>query len=121
MIKLLFLIIIIFIIYLIFKSSNTKKTEIKEIKKQKNYKLKTEDKVINKKIKYTNIYELAPFQATSLSPINNSKMNFMIKQMNSYPKKIITNPNWKCSWTNNYNNMYCFIDRHLNRKCIWTC
>ena len=70
---------------------------------------------------YTNIYELAPYQVSSLSTIDTNKRNNLINQIKNYPYKVLTNPKWSCPWTNNSNNLLCFIDKHLNRKCIWTC
>lgn len=120
MINYIFLISFILLIFILisyqYKNEILNKEKIKKDNDNTKYRKFFEDKKI-----YTNIYELAPYQATSLSPINKIKMKSIIKQMNSYPNNIRTNPNWKCPWYNGYNNMYCFIDKHLNRKCIWTC
>ena len=62
----------------------------------------------------TNIYNLAPMHVTTLSTNNCNN----IKPIFYYPKKFYQKP-WYVKWNNNSNNYYCFIDKHLNRKCIW--
>lgn len=67
----------------------------------------------------TNIYNLAPSQATSLGtyPINEKQG---MDTMNKYPQDMLQRK-WCSSWSNNSNKFYCFIDQHLNRKCWWGC
>ena len=69
---------------------------------------------INRKI-YTNIYNLTPFQSTTLST-NYNRQNYLY----NYPKNISQKP-WYKPWTNGKNQFLCYLDPHLNRKCIWTC
>lgn len=75
--------------------------------------------IIDSKSKYTNIYELAPSIATSLGA-NHLNEKEAMKKMNNYPKNMYQRP-WYSSWSNQSNQMYCFIDKHLNRKCWWAC
>ena len=91
-------------------------------KKKQNFKKKLKkEKTKFNDTHYTNIYELAPYQVSSLSTIDTNKRNNLVNQIKNYPNKVLTNPKWSCPWTNNSNNQLCFIDKHLNRKCIWTC
>ena len=64
----------------------------------------------------TNIYNLSPMQVTTLNTHNCNN----IKPIYYYPKHFYQKP-WYIKWNNNSNNFYCFIDKHLNRKCIWNC
>lgn len=110
-IYLLFLIIMLTLFFIIYKKNKIiiKKNKIIEKKDTKNT------------IVYNNIYDLAPYQYSSLSPLDIEKKKNLINQINNYPYKINYNPKWSCKWNNNSNNILCFIDKHLNRKCIWTC
>lgn len=63
----------------------------------------------------TNIYNLAPFQATTLSS-NYNIPNYI----NKYPQNI-TQKSYHSEWSNGKNQFLCYIDKHLNRKCIWVC
>ena len=75
---------------------------------------------LSKKYPYnTNIYELAPSIATSLGAYPLYEKDAMVK-MNKYPKNMQQRP-WCSSWSNQSNQFYCFIDKHLNRKCWWSC
>ena len=64
---------------------------------------------------YTNIYDLTPSQSTTLSS-NYNNSNYIFK----YPSNISQNP-WFKTWTNEKNQFLCYLDKHLNRRCIWTC
>ena len=67
----------------------------------------------------TNIYRLAPFDATSLNFNDFNKLDSLNK-MQEYPNNM-QQKLWCENWTNKNNNFYCFIDKHLNRKCLWSC
>ena len=67
----------------------------------------------------TNIYKLAPMQATSLGAYPLYEKEAMVK-MNNYPNNMKQRP-WCANWSNQSNRFYCFIDKHLNRKCWWAC
>ena len=82
---------------------------------------KTNRSIINKRTvpnvpEYTNIYHLTPSQSTTLSTNNNNITNYLLK----YPSNMNQKP-WFKSWTNESNHLLCYLDKHLNRKCIWTC
>lgn len=66
-----------------------------------------------------NIYKLAPFDATSLNFNDFNKLESLNK-MQEYPNNM-QQKLWCENWTNKNNNFYCFIDKHLNRKCLWSC
>ena len=89
-----------------------KKNNIKPLSNHKKY---VHIIKINKSPCYNNIYHLTPYQSTTLS-LNYKKPNYL----NYYPQNIKQKP-WYNQWTNNKNQFLCFLDPHLNRKCIWTC
>ena len=68
-----------------------------------------------KEPEYTNIYKLTPYQSTTLST-NYNTSNHLLK----YPSNINQKP-WFKTWTNEKNQFLCYLDKHLTRRCIWTC
>lgn len=91
------------IIIIIYKTNNSiNKTIIHDVKE-------------TKETKYTNIYYLTPYQSTTLST-NYNTSNYLLK----YPSNINQKP-WFKPWTNGKNQFLCYLDKHLNRRCIWTC
>ena len=113
--------IFIILIFILWNTISKKQKQIDDNFKTKKINKKPIIKKQKQNINYTNIYELAPYQATSLSPVNLEKMKYIVKQIENYPNKVTANPKWSCPWRNGYNNLLCFVDKHLNRKCIWTC
>ena len=108
------LLILLLIIIIIYKTNNSIYKTNNSIYKTNN----SINKIIIHNLKepeYTNIYQLTPYQSTTLST-NYNTSNHLFK----YPSNINQKP-WFKTWTNEKNQFLCYLDKHLTRRCIWTC
>tara|TARA_A100001015_G_C14468305_1_gene510687 strand:+ start:163 stop:453 length:291 start_codon:yes stop_codon:yes gene_type:complete len=58
-----------------------------------------------------------PYENTTLYSTSPTET---IQNSLNYPTSVSFKP-WYAPWNNGRNKYYCYLDNHLQRRCIWTC